>query len=67
QYVFYLSVIEIQVLVILASLPTGLNVYLLSERYQVAKEATAGVILFTTGFSLISLLGWEVLLQQWVV
>ncbi|MCF7481516.1 AEC family transporter [Vibrio sp. J1-1] len=66
QYVFSLSVIETQVLVLLASLPTGLNVYLLSERYQVAKEATAGVILFTTGFSLITLFGWELLLQQWV-
>ncbi len=61
--VFQLSQIEIQVLVILASLPTGINVYLLSERYQVAKEATASVILFTTMLSLVSLVTWEKVLQ----
>ncbi|AYV20199.1 AEC family transporter [Vibrio mediterranei] len=61
--VFELSQIEVQVLVILASLPTGINVYLLSERYQVAKEATASVILFTTMLSLVSLVTWEKVLQ----
>ncbi|MFM2587351.1 AEC family transporter [Vibrio sp. TBV020] len=66
HYVFQLSALETQVLVLLASLPTGVNVYLLSERYQVAKEATAGVILFTTISSLVSLLGWEKVLQHWV-
>lgn len=61
--VFQLSQVEVQVLVILASLPTGINVYLLSERYQVAKEATASVILFTTMLSLVSLATWEKVLQ----
>ncbi|MCW8345868.1 AEC family transporter [Vibrio sp. ZSDZ65] len=59
NYVIGLSVLETQVLVLLSSLPTGINVYLLSERYHVAKQATASVILFTTLFSLLSLLGWE--------
>ncbi len=63
-YVFHLNTIETQVLVILASLPTGLNVYLLSERYQVAKVATANVILFTTLFSLISLTAWEIIISH---
>ncbi|MDC5805780.1 AEC family transporter [Vibrio europaeus] len=67
HYVFHLSLLETQVLVLLASLPTGVNVYLLSERYQVAKEATAGVILFTTISSLVSLFGWEKVLQHWAV
>ena len=63
-YVFQLRTIETQVLVILTSLPTGINVYLLSERYQVAKEATASVILFTTLFSLISLTLWEIIINH---
>lgn len=67
KYLFHLSMLEVQVLVLLTSLPTGVNVYLLSERYQVAKEATAGVILFTTASSLISLLGWEKVVQHWAV
>lgn len=63
-YIFNLSTIETQVLVILTSLPTGINVYLLSERYQVAKEATASVIIFTTLFSLISLTLWEIIINH---
>ncbi|WP_245688415.1 AEC family transporter [Vibrio sonorensis] len=66
RYLFNLSTLETQVLVLVTSLPTGVNVYLLSERYQVGKEATASVILFTTIFSLFTLFGWEMLLRHWV-
>lgn len=65
RYVFHLSTLETQVIVVLTSLPTGVNVYLLSERYQVAKQATASVILISTGVSLLSVLGWEMFLQHW--
>ncbi len=67
HYIVGLTTIETQVLVVLTSLPTGINVYLLSERYQVAKQATASVILFTTLFSLASLFGWNWIVQQLVV
>lgn len=67
RYVVDLNALETQVLVILSSLPTGINVYLLSERYQTAKQATASVILCSTLFSLISLFGWELVIEHLVI
>ncbi|GAM61401.1 hypothetical protein JCM19232_5702 [Vibrio ishigakensis] len=64
QYLFSLSAIETQVLVLLCALPTGINVYLLAERYQVARESTASVILGSTTCSLVSLIGWEMVVSR---
>ncbi|MDN3716690.1 AEC family transporter [Vibrio breoganii] len=61
-----LDLLEMQVLVLLCSLPTGINVYLLAERYQVAREATASVIVGSTGLSLLSVFAWEVIVSRLV-
>lgn len=47
----------IPIAITLAALPTGVNVYLLGSRYDVAQETAAAVILISTVFSLFTLSG----------
>ena len=63
KYLFGLSPLEIKVTVIIASLPTGLNVFILSERYQAAQKATASVIVLSTVLSLVTIQGWNTVIE----
>ncbi|MEH6452481.1 MAG: AEC family transporter [Psychromonas sp.] len=63
KYCFGLSPLEIKVTVIIASLPTGLNVFILSERYQSAQKTTASVIVLSTVLSLVTIQGWDSIIE----
>lgn len=54
-FVFPAPLDWIPIAITLAALPTGVNVYLLGSRYDVAQESAAAMILFSTLLSLVSL------------
>ncbi len=63
-FVFSVPLDWIPIAITVAALPTGVNVYLLGSRYEVAQERAAAMILISTLLSLFSLSGVLLLTQS---
>jgi predicted permease len=53
-YVFALEHLPLAVAVMVAALPTGINVFILAERYERYVRCTATAVLVSTAFAILS-------------
>ena len=53
-YVFALPPFQLSVVVVLASLPVGLNVFIFAQRYDIHVSAVAGAVLLTTALAAVT-------------
>jgi malonate transporter len=58
RYVLAMPAVFAGVAVVLASMPCGINAYLLAERYRTGVPATAGAVSLSTGLSVFSISFW---------
>jgi len=55
RYVFGLDALWVGVATLMAAMPTGINVYLFAQRYQICIGSAATTILASTGFSMVTI------------
>jgi len=63
-YVFELDLIYVQVAVIIAAMPPGMNVYIFANLYQRALGLSASVLVIANILSVFTITGWLLFLQS---
>jgi len=63
-YVFELELIYVQVSVIIAAMPPGMNVYIFANLYQRALGLSASVLVIANILSVFTISGWLLFLQN---
>ena len=63
-YVFELELIYVQVAVIIAAMPPGMNVYIFANLYQRALGLSASVLVIANILSVFTITGWLLFLQS---
>ena len=58
RYVLSMQPVFAGVAVVFAAMPSGINSYLMAERYRVGVPATAGAVSLSTGLSILSISFW---------